>query len=237
MRIRFFKFMLLSLISSYTSVLTALPAEALKKKEPQQALQAKKENASKRSSSSSSSSSSDHRGRRGHRGKKGHPGPQGASGECPCDSSFLSVFTTTTQTIPPGDTLIFDEFAVDVQGLAMTYNKLNGVVTFHETGFYEVTFGAQVLLQFPQNDEFGILLTPGGVQGGSALIYTLPFSDLMDSITVIVEATSVNQTLQIVNLNTPVCGALSPNNIVTDTQTACTTVAPVVAYLVITKLS
>lgn len=258
MKIRILKSMALSILCAYTCSLTAAPQAqphlrpdvvAKKNLDAKKGIVAPKKEVKqqvkdlKKHKSSSSSSSSEHRGPRGPRGYPGPSGPQGPAGVCECPNSFLSVYTLTGQDdIALGDAIIFDDLAIPVQGTAMTYNNTTGVVTFNETGFFEVTYGVSVDLQDrPESDSlqnavFGVELTPGGVQPGSVLIFTttdgVPYTDLLDSISVIVQVTSVGQTLKVVSQTATDCG-----DVATDAQNACAAENPVVAYLVVKQLA
>lgn len=175
-------------------------------------------------------------GPRGHRGPAGSPGDPGT----PFSPSFASAFRTTPQNdgIAPGGAVIFDQLAIPVQGSEISYNNSTGTVTFNATGFFEVTYGTSMS---EDNRAGGIVLqmNPAGVYSanpgfspGTGLVpgseNDNAFGDELISLTVVVQVTSIGQTMQLVNG--------SSFNIQLDTLSSDTSLTPIVAYLVVKKL-
>ncbi|MCE5317685.1 MAG: hypothetical protein LLG04_10075 [Parachlamydia sp.] len=179
--------------------------------------------------------------KQGPPGPRGPRGPQGRPG-ISFSPSFISVFRTNNQAggIAPGAALIFDKEAVATQGSALTYNTATGSVTFQQTGFFEVTFGTSM---DEDNVAGGLVLqmnpagvysaTPGfapgtGLVPGSEIDNAFP--DELLSLSVMVEVTSVGQTMQLVNGNSDSFN-IQLNAISQDTD-----LTPIVAYMVVKKL-
>lgn len=173
-------------------------------------------------------------GPRGHRGRQGEPGA--------FSPSFLSVFRSINQKggIAPGAALIFNHLAIPVQGSELSYDKTTGTVTFNQTGFFEVTFGASMRkdnraggLVLQMNPAGVYAATPGfapgtGLVPGSEVDNAFP--EELISLSVIVEATSVGQTMQVVNGNIP------GFDINLHADASHTDLTPIKAYLVVKKL-
>lgn len=174
-------------------------------------------------------------GPRGHRGFAGEPGT-------PFSPSFISVFRNTDQEdgISPGQPLIFDQEAIPAQGSAISYNTATGTATFNETGFFEVTFGASMSEDnvagglVLQMNPAGIYAATPGFAPGTGLVpgseIDIAFGDELLSLTVMIEVTSVGQTMQLVN------GNADSFNIHLEAIAQDTDLTPLVAYMVVKKL-
>jgi hypothetical protein len=142
-----------------------------------------------------------------HKPEQGPPGPTGPTGptgpvgpNALTDASFLSVFTKTNPAggVPSHSPVVFDQLAIPVQGTAFTYNNTTGAVTFNQTGFYLVTYGVSVPPAEPFFiPEFEVVLTPGGIVSGSEA--SISDDNYLSTVSIILEVTSVGQTLTIEN--------------------------------------
>jgi len=180
----------------------------------------------------------------GERGDKGPRGPQGTA----FVPSFLSVFingncTNNCTTVPPHAAVLFNNFAIPVQGPAMTYNSTTGTVTFATTGFFEVNYG-MVIDPLP-NASLALQINPAGIYSATPGFVTgsglVPGSEIINSsqdrmirAAVIIQVTEPNQTLQLVSGNTP--DNTGDNDISMDTQNGGTLLNPILAFLTIKQL-
>lgn len=178
--------------------------------------------------------------RRGPPGPRGPQGPQGEPGT-PFSPSFISVFRTTDQGdgILPGNPIIFDLEAVAPQGGAISYSTATGTVTFNQTGFYEVTYGVSMGENVAgglvlQMNPAGVYSTTPGFAPGTGLVpgseMDNAFPDELLSLSVMIEVTSVGQTMQLINGNS------DSFKIRLDAIAEDTDITPIVAYLVVKKL-
>lgn len=180
-------------------------------------------------------------GPRGQKGPRGVPGPPGVA----FVPSFLSVFTLDGCQSPncngilPQTAVIFEELAIPVQGPAMSYDNTTGTVTFNSTGFFEVTYG-MVIDPLP-NASLALQINPAGIYSatpgfvtGSGLVpgseIYISTQDRLARVSVIIQVTQVNQTLQVVSGNT------AGKNISMDTQSGGTLIDPILAFVTIKQL-
>lgn len=177
----------------------------------------------------------------GDRGQRGPKGPQGS----PFVPSFLSVYINgdcdnDCTSVPSHTAVLFNDFAIPTQGPAITYDPTTGTVTFTTTGFFEVNYG-MVIDPLP-NATLALQMNPAGVYSGtpgfatgSGLVpgseITHASQDRMIRVAVIVHVTEVNQTMQLVNGNTP-----ATDDVSMDTQTGGTLLQPILAYLTVKLL-
>lgn len=159
--------------------------------------------------------------------------------------SFLSLFTTdfcqnpNCEGILPHTAVVFEYLAIPVQGPAMSYDSTTGTVTFNSTGFFEVAYG--MTIDLPINASLALQMNPAGIYSatpgfatGSGLVpgseRYISTQDRMERVSVIIQVTEINQTLQLVSGNSP------GNNILMDTQDGGTQLFPVLASMTIKLL-
>lgn len=184
--------------------------------------------------------------KQGPAGHRGPPGPPGVA----FLPSFLSVYTTDScqsatgcTGIVPHTAVVFEKLAIPVQGPAMSYNNTTGTVTFNATGFFEVTYG--MIIDPLPNAGLAIQMNPAGIYSGtpgfasgSGLVpgseIDISTQDRLARVSVIINVTEINQTLQLVSGNTP--DSTGANNISMDTQGGGTLLNPILAFLTIKQL-
>lgn len=103
------------------------------------------------------------RGPIGPQGIQGPPGPPGPAG--PSFNTFISLYALNTQTVNPGDPILFDALSAQ-NGPIVWPGANNGEIVIGQAGTYQISFGVQLFFNGRMTLRINNVDVPGGTLSG-----------------------------------------------------------------------